>query len=57
MHDVTVLHNIILTLDTHLSSLADSGLRAILDIVVVLDDLGADKALLEVGVDDAILCG
>ena len=52
MHDIAVLNNVVLALDAHLACFADSGLRAILDIVVVLDDLGADKALLKVGVDD-----
>ena len=53
VHDVAVLNDVCLTLDAHLASLADGGFRAILDIIVVLDDLGADEALLEVTVDDA----
>ena len=52
MHDVAILHHIFLTFNTHLTCLADSSLRAILDIVVVLDDLSTDKALLEIGMDD-----
>ena len=53
MHDVTILNNVLFALDAHLACLADSSLRAILDIVVVLDDFSADKAFLEVGMDDA----
>ena len=53
MHDVAVLHYIILALDRELASLAHSSLRTVLHVVVVLDYLGADEALLEVGVDDA----
>ena len=52
MHDVTILDDVVLTLDAHLASFADSSLGAILDIVVVLDDLSADKALFEIGVDN-----
>ena len=53
MHDVAILHDIILTFDAHLASFLDSSFAAILDVVVVLDDLGADEALLEVAVDNA----
>ena len=52
MHDIAVLHDIFLTLNAHLACLTDSSLRAILDIVVILDDLSADKALFEIGVDN-----
>ena len=52
VHNITVLHHIVLALDAHLAGFANGSLRAILDIVVVLDDLGADEALLEIGVDD-----
>ena len=53
VHDVAVLYDIVLALDAHLARLADGGLRAIVDIIVVLDDLGTDEAFLKVGVDDA----
>ena len=53
MHDVAVLHYIILALDRELACLTHSSLRTVLHVVVVLDYLGADEALLEVGVDDA----
>ena len=51
MHDVAILHQILLTFHTQLASLAHSSLAAILDVVVVLDDLGTDESLLEVGMD------
>ena len=52
VHDVSVLDDVVLALDAHLAGLADGGLGAVVDVVVVLDDLGADETLLEVGVDD-----
>ena len=52
-HDVAVLHHVVLAFDAELAGLAHGGFGAVLDVVVVLDDLGADEALLEVGVDDA----
>ena len=53
MHNITILNDVILALDAHLAGFAHGGFRAILDIVVVLDDLGADETLLKVGVDHA----
>ena len=53
VHDITILDYVVLALNAHFACFADSGLRTILDIVVVLDDLSADEATLEVGVDDA----
>ena len=52
MHDVAVLHHIVLAFDAHLTSLANGSFGAILDVVVVLDDLGTNETFLEVGVDD-----
>ena len=52
MHDVAILHHIVLALDTHLACLANSSLRTILDIVVIFDNLSTDEALFEVGVDN-----
>ena len=52
MHDVTILNDVVLTLYTHLASLADSGFRAIFQVVVVLDNLCTDEAFLKVGMDD-----
>ena len=53
MHYVAVLDDVLLALDAHLAGGADSGFSLIIDEVVVLDDLGTDEALLEIGVDDA----
>ena len=53
MHDVSVLHHVVLTFHTHLAGFADGGFRTVLDVVLILDDLRADEALLEVRVDDA----
>ena len=52
MHDVAILHDVVLALDTHLASFTDCGLRTVAYIVIVLDDLCADETLLKVGVDD-----
>ena len=49
MHDVTILYDVLLALDAELTSLTYSCLRAILDIVIILDNLCTDKSLLEVG--------
>ena len=53
VHYIAILHDVILTLDPHLAGGAHGRLGLVLDEVVVLDHLGADEALLEVGVDDA----
>ena len=52
MHNITILNDVILAFDTHFTGFADGGFGTILNIVVVLDDLGADETLFEVGVDD-----
>ena len=57
MHDITILNHVVLTFYSKFSCLADSSLRAILDIVVVLDHLSTDKALLEVGMNDTSTLG
>ena len=57
MHNVSVLDDVVLALDGEFAGFADSGLRAILDIVIVLDDLGTNEALLEVGMDDTSALG
>ena len=44
VHDVAVLHNVVLALDAQLAGLAHGGLRAVLYVVVILDYLGADEA-------------
>ena len=63
VHDVAVLHNIILTFDRDLASLAAFGFATEGHIVVELDNLGPDETSLKVAVDDAgglgpsFLCG
>ena len=52
MHYIAILHHIFLTLDTELAGLAHAGLASEGHIVVILDYLGTDKSLLEVGMDD-----
>ena len=52
MHDISILHNIFLTFDAHLSGLFNSSLGAISDIILVLDHLGTDKSFLEVRMDN-----
>ena len=53
MHHVAVRDHILLALEPHLAGVAGAGLAAQRDIVVIGDRLGADEALLEIGVDDA----
>src|ERR1700674_4017927 len=53
MHDVAVPHHIFLALEAELAALARPRLAVERDIIVVGDGLGADEALLEIGVDDA----
>ena len=53
MHYVAVLHHIVLALAAELSGGAAGRFAAQLHEVLILDDFGADEALLEVGVDDS----
>src|ERR1700733_8741578 len=53
MHDVAVLHNVIFALKPHPAGVARSGFSAACHVIVVSDGLGADKATLEIGVNDA----
>ena len=57
MHDVTVLNNIFLALYTHLAGFANGGFASVMDVVVVLDNLGTDETLFKVGVDDTCALG
>ena len=52
MHYVAVFNDVLLAFDANLSCIAASLLRAKGYIISILDDLGTNKALLEVGVDD-----
>ena len=53
MHDVAVAHDVILAFEAELAGLARARLALAGDIILVGDRLGADEALLEIGVDDA----
>src|SRR5262249_913326 len=53
VHDVAVLDDVVLALDAQLAGGLDRSLLAVLIEVVDGVDLGADEALLEVGVDHA----
>ena len=53
LHDVTVVHHIVLAFHADLAGGLRGGHGASFDQVVVGDDLGLDEALLEVRVDDA----
>ncbi len=52
MHDVAIGHDIVLALNTQLTGGLGALLAAELDVVVVANDLGLNKAALKVGVDD-----
>ena len=53
LHDVAVLHDVVLAFDARLAGGLGVGHRTCGDQVVEADDLGLDEAALEVGVDDA----
>src|SRR5436190_22720903 len=53
VEDVAVLDGVVLALEPQLAGIARARLAVQRDIVVVGDGLGADEALLEVGVDHA----
>src|SRR4051812_13103045 len=53
LHDVAVLHDVVLALYAHPAVRAGLRHRAGLDELVERDDLRLDEAALEVGVDDA----
>ena len=55
VHDVAVLHDVLLALDADLAHVAARLFGAQRHVVVVLDDLGADEAAFEVGVP--AVCG
>ncbi len=53
MHDVAVLHHVVLALGAHLPGVLGALLAPGGHEIVVGDDLGPDEALLEIRVDDA----
>src|SRR5690606_30993721 len=52
VHDVAVLHDVVLAFQPPLARVLRALLALVLDEVLVGDDFGADEALLEIGVDD-----
>src|SRR5271169_5286452 len=52
MHDVAVLDDVVLAFEPHLAGIARAGLAVVSHVIVVSDRLGADKATLEISVDD-----
>ena len=56
MHDVAIGHDIVLALDAQLAGSLGALLATELDIVVVANDLGLNKAALKVGMNDTGAC-
>src|SRR5436190_19916402 len=52
MDHVAVAHDVVLAFDPELAGLLRALLAAARDVVVIADDLGADEAALEIGVDN-----
>ena len=52
VHDVSVLHYVFLAFHAQFSGFAYGGFAAILDVVFVFDDFGADETFLKVCMDD-----
>src|SRR5258706_6993420 len=53
VHHVAVLHDVVLSLEAHLARLLGLRFPAQAHVVVVRDHLGANEALLEIGMDHA----
>ena len=53
MHHVAVSDDVFLAFEAELAGIAGAGFAVQRDVVLIRDRLGADKALLEVGVDHA----
>ena len=53
MHHVAVRDDVLLAFEPELAGFARARLALVGDVVVVGDGLGADEALLEIGMDDA----
>ena len=51
MHDIAVVNDIVLALDTQLAGFPGAMFAAVFDEIVVADGLGTDETALEVGVD------
>ena len=52
MQHITVAHGVVAPFQAHLSGILGTLFAAQCDVVVIGGGLGADEALLEVGVDD-----
>jgi len=50
MHDVAIRDDVILAFQPQLAGIARAGFAIQRDVVVISDGLGADEALLEIGV-------
>src|SRR5476649_1037371 len=59
MHDVTLAHNVHLTLEPQPPGLAGAGFATVVEVIVECDHLGANEAALEIGVNHAggLRCG
>src|SRR5207247_5771317 len=55
MHHISVLHHVLLPLQTHLAGVAAAGLAAVADIILISNHFGTDEAALYVGMD--LACG
>ncbi len=53
VHDIAFLDDVFLALEPQLAGITRAGLALEPDVVVEADDLGADEAAFEIGVDDA----
>ena len=57
VHNITILHNVLLALDTDLTHITASLLGAKHNIIIILDNLGTDKTSLEIGMDNTCSLG
>ena len=53
VHNITILHDVVFALKSHLASLFSSIFAAMCDVVLVAYHFSSDKAPLKVVVDDA----
>ena len=52
MHDIAVLHDVVLAFNTQFTRLFRALLAIIIDKILIGDGFGADKAFFEIGMDD-----
>ena len=53
VHNVPILHHVFLAFHTQLSGFAHGGFAAVLDIILILDDLCPDESLFKIRMDNA----